>query len=297
MLYISKIYKSKNDKLIVYLPLDVIGALGLKEGDEISFVRQADRSFAITRKMADHADRAQPTAEFRNAPAISAEELAVLKKLDSIRYGDRTKERLKQALNQGEKKVLVNLIKKKYVEPYKKAGEQSFKYGISKRIYDAFLMGKREKSRATAQQQQEVVVQVPVTAARPVQPAQREPKKWEKTLSEGNAYLDLLESNGFLVVANQTEASSISSELEASIRTGQVIGTRAFNKKYYIALRAFVSRNSQKVLKAIGTKATSVDEIARTTEIDPDGVRAILYIMAENGDVAESRRDVFRMVA
>ncbi len=277
--------------------MDVIGALGLKEGDEISFSRQADRSFAVTRKVVDQVARPQPGIGFKSAPTITGEELAVLKKLDSIRYGDRTKDRLKQALTPMEKKVLVGLIKKKYVEPYKKAGEQAFKYGIPKKIYDAFLMGTREKGRTQVQQQQNVVVQVPVATTRPTQLIQREPKKWEKALSEGNAYLDLLETNGFLVVANQTEASAISSELEASIRTGQVIGTRAFNKKYYIALRAFVSRNSQRVLKAIGTKPTSVDEIAKTTEIDPDGVRAILYIMAENGDVAEAKRDVFRAVS
>ena len=274
----------------------MIASLGLKEGDEIAFSKQGRGSFVMTKSDAGQQAAGAEEAGLESSSAISQEELSVLRKLDLIRYGDRTKERLTQILNSGEKKVLVNLIKKKYVEPYRKAGEQNFKYSISKKIYDAFLFGKREKARPQAQQQK-VVVQVPAAAPRQTQAAAKEPKRWERSLSEGNAYLDLLESNGFLVVANQTEASAISAELESSIRSGQVIGTRAFNRKYYIALRAFVSKNSQRVLKAVGAKSTSVEEISKATDIDEEGVRAILYIMAENGDVAETRRDVFRLVS
>ncbi len=300
---VSKIYKSKTKgQFVVYLPSELINALGLREGDEIDFFKHPDNnkyfivakksdiaSLIMARPQAQRAQAQQSQARTGSGLDITEEELAVLKKLDSIRYSDRTKDRLRQALNPNERKVLVGLVKKKYVSPFKKAGEQTFKYGIAKSVYEKFLYGKRERAR---QQQQTVTIQIPQVNVRPIQ----EPKKWEKNLEAQNTYLDALEQNGFLVINNQTEASSVAAQLEESIRTGHVIGTRAFNKRYYIALKVFVAKNAARVLKAIGTKNTGVSEISKVTGIDEEGCRAILYIMAENGEVAEARRDIFRIV-
>ncbi len=300
---ISKIYKAK-DKLVVYLPFDMIKYLGLKEGDEIDFFKHPDSDkYFIVAKKSDIADlimqqkQQQPPARPQqqapqavSGPNVTNDELAVLKKLDTIRYNDRTKEKLKQALNQGERKILVGLIKRKLVSPFKKAGEQTFKYGIAKSVYNKYLLGKREP-REKQQPQKAVTVQIQIPQIRiPERILQAQPA------GGGTSTLEMLEQNGFLVVANQTEASAISAELEASIRSGQVIGTRAFNRKYYITMKSFVSKNAQKIMKAIGTKTTSVADISKATGIDEEGCRAILYIMAENGDITESKRDTFRVV-
>ncbi|MFI5412879.1 MAG: hypothetical protein ACHQX1_03225, partial [Candidatus Micrarchaeales archaeon] len=301
MIHISKIYKVK-DKLAIYLPYEVINSLGVKEGDEIDFFKY-EKYFIVAKKddilklmmpqqqqAAPQAKPVQPQQQRSSNITISNDELAVLKKLDSIKYGERTKERLKQALNANEKKILVNLIKRKLVSPFKKAGEQTFKYGIAKSVYNQYLFGKRELSKDKPQQK-------PVSAVVQLQPIivprQPEAKKWEKDLNASHTYLDMLEQNGFLVVVNQTEASTISTELEQSIRTGQVIGTRAFNKKYYITLKAFVNKNAARVFKAIGTKNMSVTDISKAIGIDEEGIRAILYILAEQGEVTEVRRDIF----
>lgn len=289
-----KIFKLK-EKLIVYLPFDMIKELGLKEGDEVEFFKYADGQFLAAKKsdllkLITHRQpqQPQPPAAQPAGPEINAEELAVLKSLDSIRYGDRTKARLLKDLTSAEKKTLSGLIKRKLVAPFKKAGESEAKYGISKSIYNKYLMGTRTKQQIK-----------PTHAAVSMQASQQireQPKKWEQKLTESPSYLTLLESNGFLVVANQAEASAISTALEASIRSGQVVGTRAFNKKYYITLRSFVSRNAAKVMKEIGAKGTPVAEIAKTTGIDEEGIRSILYMLAENGEVVESKRDVFKVV-
>ena len=107
----------------------------------------------------------------------------------------------------------------------------------------------------------------------------------------------MLETAGFLVVANQAEASAVSAELEESIRRGLVIGTRAFNKKYYIALKSFVARSAPGILKAMGDKAMRIEEISKDTGIDEDGIRAVLYMLAEQGEVTETKRDIFKAVS
>ncbi|MCW6159657.1 MAG: hypothetical protein LVQ95_01035 [Candidatus Micrarchaeales archaeon] len=278
---------------MVYIPSDVTNSLSLKEGDDVDFFKFDDKSFLLAKKsdvlkMLTHSFP-QPAAQTQQQQrgsdqpiSISDEELAVLRKLDTIKYNDRTAEKLKQILNGSERKILKDLIAKKFVNPFKKAGEQKSRYGIAKSVYDQFLFGKRQQ----AKQQ----------PAPPPPVAQAVPKAWEKKLAENATHMQLLEAAGFLVIANQAEASEVSAELEESIRRGLVVGTRAFNKKYYITLKSFVNKNAAKVVKAIGPKGTSVPEISKATGIDEEGVRAILYMLAESGEVSEARRDLFKLV-
>jgi transcription initiation factor IIE alpha subunit len=38
-----------------------------------------------------------------------------------------------------------------------------------------------------------------------------------------------------------------------------------------------------------------VEEMSKETGIEEDGIRAILYIMSESGEVTEQRRDIFKI--
>ncbi len=273
------------DKLAVYLPYDMVKALELKEGEEIDFLPRG--TYYMVAKKSALADMmigmAQPAAKDGKPqqPGISQEELAVLKKIDTIRYNDRTKERLKKLLDIDERKILVRLIKKKYVSAFKKQGETEFKYGIAKSIYNKFLMRTGQQT-ATQQASQQT---------------RTEPRKWEQKLGSDTSYVDLLESNGYIVIPNQIEATNVSKSLEASIRGGMVVGIRAFNRKYYIALKSFVAKNAPKIMKLIQQRARPVEEISKETDIDEEGARAVLYILSESGEVAEVKRDVFRAVS
>ena len=138
---------------MVYIPSEVTNSLSLKEGDDVDFFRFDDKSFLLAKKsdvvrMLTHSfHQAQPQEQQQGkgpSISISDEELAVLKKLDMIKYNDRTAEKLKQVLNADERKTLKGLIEKKFVSPFKKAGEQKSRYGIAKNVYDQFLFGKRQ---------------------------------------------------------------------------------------------------------------------------------------------------------
>lgn len=171
---------------------------------------------------------------------------------------------------------------------FKKDNDSEYKYSISKHIYDKFLFGKREvKGKEQAPIQNNANNYPKIEQSIPAE------KGWELHLKEQNKYAQMLESKGYLVLSNNIEAAALSTLLEESIRQGHVLGTRSFNRRFYVGLRVFIAKNSSKILKTISNESLSVSQISKQTGIDEDGIRTILYLMAESGDVVEVRRDVF----
>ncbi len=292
--WISKVYKL-NNKLVINIPYDVATALGIREGDDVDFFQYSGKSFLVAKK-ADVADLLvklkgqgpQPQAQQQEVrgkdTVLDPSELALLKKLDTIRYGERTKATVEGMLNPDEKQTLLRLLKKGFVTLFRKSNESEYKYGIEKDIYDKFLYGKRTYTGKQGAPARAPQAPAPATMQRAV----------ERNPGNSNEYVNLLESKGYIVLKSEAEASSVSAAMELSIRQGLVLGTRGFDKKFYIALRDFISRNTPKLLKIIEKKSTSIEDIAKEAGIDEDGARAVLVILAESGEVTEVRKDVFR---
>ncbi len=298
---ISKIYKKGKD-LVINLPYEVIETLRLNEGEELEFFKYSEKYFLIAKKndildlllskrqlpeakagIEQHAEQApegKATASESKAAAleVSRGELAVLKKLDTLRYNERTRSNVKSILSQEEGSILQSLLKRGYVKLFKKEGDTDYRYSIPKDIYNAFLFGKRN---------------VPVEKEKESQKGAEQDQHIVK-LKESNKYSDELEAKGFLVISSEPEATMLSTMLEESIRQGLVVGTRAFDKKFYIAVKAFVASNTQKLLSIISASGKRIDEIASEANMDEDAVRTILYILAEDGDVTEVRKDFFK---
>jgi bifunctional DNA-binding transcriptional regulator/antitoxin component of YhaV-PrlF toxin-antitoxin module len=303
----AKVYKS-NNKLILAIPNDVVSALGIKEGDDLDFFEYVNNTYILAKKkdivrlLAGQEGQAQGQAagkaglafkaQFSRGPqSVNQAELAVLKKLDTMRYNDRTAAKVNSVLNSSEKEILQSLIKRKIVNPFKKEGEKEMKYGIGKEIYDNFLYRKGKMAEPTGPAQANVKARMPLKP----QSATGAPKAWEQKLNDSEGYTDLLESKGYLVLSNEADAAMVSGALEDSIRHGLILGTRAFNKKFYIGLRGYINKNASKILKLIDQKSMSIPDIASETGVDEDGVRTILYVLSESGDVTEVRKDVFRV--
>lgn len=276
--------------------------MALKDGDDLDFLKYGDNTYIVAKKndlvniltkansvqQTKPAYKPTPTAA-RSSASPDARELEVLKKLDTLRYNDRTATKVSAMFNADEKAVLQVLIKKGMVSPFKKPGEKDFKYGIQKSVYDNFLYRNKKPSAAAVQEQ----------AAKPryqqsSQPTRLNQKAWEDKITGSDSFMDLLESKGFLVLNNEADAALVSASLEDSIRQGLVVGTRAFNKKFYIGLRGFINKNASKILKIIEQKSMDVDDISKLVGLEEDGVRTILYFLSESGDVTEVRRDIFR---
>ncbi len=217
---------------------------------------------------------------------LTPSEIALLKRLDTIKYGDRTEANVQKVLNIEEKRVLQDLISKKVVSLFNKDGVA--RYSITNSVYDKFLFGKRE---GKAPDKTPDLTENP-EREKPVERVAE--KTWVSKLKEQNMYADLLEAKGYIVLSNEAEAASLSSSLEESIRMGLVVGTRAFNKKFYVALKTFVTQNAVVILKLIEKKSADIAYIAKETGLEEDAARTILYLLAESGDVTEVRRDIFK---
>ncbi len=296
-----KIYKS-NNKLILYLPRDVINALNLNEDEAVEFFRLNDKSFLFakssdaskllmggmpTQNQAQASAQEPSIGEERKGYRITDEDIAVLKKLDTLRFNERNIQNVSKKLSDREQQTLERLMKYRVVSLYKDEKRKEELYSIPKNIYDSFLMRKnmgKPAGRAAPAQKSEPAI-APRYAFRPADyPSNANPE---------NENVKILEKNGFIVLQSESEASSLSSAVEESIRHGMVLGTRSFNKKFYIILRSFFDKNGPRILKEMRNGVNKVPEISRSLDVDEEGVRAILYLMAEQGEVSEKRKDSF----
>lgn len=287
-----KIYKY-NNKLAIYLPFEVIKELGLTEGEEIDFFKFKERSFLFAKKedianllAGGGGSRPQQAQEQRverqgwQRPELSQEEVAVLKKLDTLRYNQRTQANVEKLLSAAEKEILKQLLKKRAVSLFR-SGKENL-YSIGKSVYDMFLMRKKLQAQPAMQQ-----------AGQHIEEYRASLLKVRGNIEDEN--IKRLEKDGYIVLQTESEAAVVSAALEESIRHGQVFGTRAFNKKFYIMLRPFLERYTSTVMKELRGGEKKVPEIAERVKLDENGVRAILYYMAESGDVSEKRRDLFAL--
>ena len=289
MFSIVKVYKSKNGKLVIYLPLDVISSLKIKDGDEVGFFKAENKSFLFLKNSdivsmlqgQPKPEEAKPSKQAVSfAPASvagqyepSQEELSVLRKLDTIRYENRTQDSILKILNESERKTFQKLIANSAVGKFKgKDGKDH--YSIPKSIYDRFLMRKRP-------------------------PAKEEPYNFVVPRAAPQSGQDEsiadLQKNGFLVLQTEAEASKVSLLLEQSIRHGQVLGTRSFskNREFYILSRAYFDKYAQSILKKLREKSYRLADMAKELNMDEDGARGILCILAESGDVMERKKELF----
>lgn len=272
-----KVYRSK-DKYIVYLPDEVVSQLGLHEKDDVDFFKLNTGAFLFAKK-GDVAKLitglAQPSTAPQQTSELSNAEIEVLKKLDSLRFPQRTESNVAKLLGADEKRVLEGLLKKRAVGLLK--GGKEGVYSINNTIYMKFLMRKKE---AIPKIEKEI--------------EQRRKLKKETEKTEETS-VKRLEKDGYVVLQTEVEAGELSKALEESIRQGLVLGTRSFNKKFYIVLKSFFEKNGSRVVKELRSGPTSIAELSKKLGIDDGAARAILYLMAEQGEVSERRSDVFSL--
>jgi transcription initiation factor IIE alpha subunit len=288
------VVKSKN-KFYVAIPPEVADSLSIKEGEELDVLKRDSTSFLVSKKGVIQPSGSVVVGAGVGAVELSEKELELLRKLDTMRYNERTKEKVDSLLNVGERAVLAKLMERKFVTLYRKDPKEQYKYGIAKSIYERFLYGKRVRAAEPVPAPRPQVPSAPVQQKAPVRKLDREAvKKWEERSEAG--YIEDLETKGYVVLKNEADAASASAALEDSIKQGLVIGTRAFDKRFYIGLRGFINKNGPKIMKVLERgKSVSADDIASEVGIDVDAVKTILYILAEKGDITEVRREIFRI--
>ncbi len=105
-----------------------------------------------------------------------------------------------------------------------------------------------------------------------------------------------LERDGFLVVDNEAQARVLSQALERDIKSGDVIGVRAFDKKFYIVTSAFHAKLSALLLPLLKQGDASPAELATQLKLPEPAVIAVLQVMKDAGDVIEKRKGLFKLI-
>jgi len=195
-----------------------------------------------------------------------------LKKLDSIKYGERTSKEVERSFSKREKEVLENLIKKKVVEIRKSKGKELYSIALS--VYNRFLLRKKG-----------------IKIGKGGEVVKAEIKNQEKDL------ISNLEKEGYIVVQTEEEANEISKILENDIRMGNVIGTRGFDKKYYVVLSSFFAKESQKIIELLKNGEATLQEICQKLNFEEQKAKALLTLLLEKGDVIEKRKNLFQLVS
>lgn len=273
---IAKVFKIGN-RFAIYLPPFVVEQLKIKENEEVNFLKfkkwfifgKKEELAKLIEKGIEEEEKIEEKEEKEEKKYFvpTQEELEVLKKLDSIKYSERNRKEIEKRFSKREKEILENLIKKKVVEVRKSKGEELYSIALS--VYNRFLLRKKGIKIG---------------------------KRGEVVQVEQKDQIASLEKEGYLVLSTEEEANEISKKLENDIRIGNVIGTRGFDKKYYVVLSSFFVKESQKIIELLKKGEATLQEICEKLNFEEPKAKALLALLLEKGDIIEKRKNVFQLV-
>jgi hypothetical protein len=221
-------------------------------------------------------------ASARSEGTITTAERFVLKKLLAIRFEKRTPPYVAKELSEQEQFVLRELEHKGFVNVFRGQKYKDGVYNISDSIYP-LLSQSGQKASAGA---------VPRAAGAAVVPGTI-PEATTQQRYPGVS--NLLNTRGFIIINDKNEARSLSEQLASEMKSGAVVGVKGFDGKFYAVTRTYFTK-SQATITAVMKEPMDADSIAAATKLEPDGCRAVLRLMAENGDVIEKKRGIFAAV-
>lgn len=102
-----------------------------------------------------------------------------------------------------------------------------------------------------------------------------------------------LDSKGFIVVFEEKGAQDFSRDFEQEIKSGSLVGTRGFDKKFYVATRGFLEQQTPKLLKVLADGPLSLEQLSEKTKIPEDGVKSLVWILMDEGEVIEKKKGFF----
>jgi hypothetical protein len=121
-------------------------------------------------------------------------------------------------------------------------------------------------------------------------------KEKKEEPSEKLPPLEQLEKYGYMIVENENEAKSLSQTLERRIKAGEIIGTRGFDKRFYVAKTAWFSVVSEKIRELMKQGPKNILELKNSLKISEEACKVVLEIMNEHGDVIEKKRGYYELI-
>jgi hypothetical protein len=259
----------RNGKCFVQLPSDFLDA------DEIELFRLKDGYFLVSLPLGAEATsekkKEEPAKPESKEVTLSPEEIELLKKLYGIKFENRTDKYVSQFFSADERKILDRLLKRGVINLFV-SGKYKDKGGVYN-IPDTLYPKLKEAPVQTK----------PTTSAMPP-PA--------SNLSPTAAPYESIFKIGFTTLQSQNEAYQMSEYLRKAGKNQDVIGIKGFDGKYYVVSKKYFAEMSYSI-KNILKEDMPLAAIAQACKTDEVGCRAVLQLMAENGEVVEKRKGIF----
>ncbi|VVC01166.1 Uncharacterised protein [uncultured archaeon] len=209
----------------------------------------------------------QKKAASASGKSLTDAEKALLRKLLSIKFESRVPLDVAKLFTKEEKELLEGLVKSEMVQVFHGGKyEKSGVYNVSDFAFNAV----REPAQAPS------AVQPPAPSADiPVSSAAH------------------LEKHGWMILANETEARNFGNAYPDKVKSGEVMGQRAFDRQYYFVTKAFFASHEKEIMSSLGKSDKTPEELSQQLHMAPEGCRALLVHLLETGDVMEKRKGKF----
>lgn len=253
-----KVSKTKNGiELSGALPSELAGSDSL----EVFALRDGIYLLSIRGRIDAAASRQRQDAQ----PELSGKEKEVVRKLLSIRFEKRTPAEVAKLLSKDEKELLDLLAKKKLVHVFHGGKyEKDGVYNVSDFAFNAVREPPANGGAAA-----------PAPIAMPASSPEH------------------LEKHGWMVLESDMEARGFGNAFPEKVKSGEVRGMRAFDRKYYFIKKSFAEEWERKVQLALGKGEKTAEELSSELGMAPEGCRALLFHLCESGEAMEKRRGKF----
>ena len=244
----------QGENLVVVVPKEFEG---IREGDSLELVEVKPGIYTLV----NNAVLISPQRGGQKQ-LLSPAEMKLLKRLDGIRYEERIPTKVQKLLSEEEQKTLDGMVKKGFISIYKgKQYAQTGVYSIANQIYSLLRNGDAQKP--------------------PEQVAEKGSLSWDGHLGK----------YGYVIIERQDEAKFVSEKLEPDIKSGEILGTRGFDKKYYIAQKKFYGIWESRIRALLrGRKEANEAEIASALGMSEVACRVALELMREQGEIIEKKK-------
>jgi hypothetical protein len=234
-------------KIYSEIPDEIAKLLDVKAGEELEFLNPHKDLIIITKPT-------KVTVAKKSRYNLTPEEIAVVNKVYSIRYYDRSRENVLKKIENYEIPTFNNLFVKGILFEYSK--QEKKWVGIDRKFFADFF--KKE-----------------------------EPKK-EHT----DPMISQLQKDGYLVIQNDSQAKNFVDKLKKAGMYKQIKGVRGFDKKYYIIMLDKLNEIEGNLIKTLD-KERVLDDISKELKITKDLCKAAIEVLRDDGTVIEKKRELY----
>ena len=199
--------------------------------------------------------------------SLGGREMEVIEKLSRLKFEKRSPKRVEGILDDGEKKILEELIKRRMVWIYNKgkyAGEGV--YNISNEVYKKVSVPRETGAKEEAQ------------------------KPGAQEVKEG-----IFGSKEYLVLDEKDEGKIARQDVMEQLKKGEIFAAKGPERKIYLCTNKFYSGNLGEFSKSL-EKGKGTAEMAVKLGMDEDAALVMLKIMCEQGEAIEKRKGIYATV-